>query len=847
MRGGSVIGTVFDDIGDSGCVPVSDCPCMHNGKVYRPGTSYQHRCRSCDCQNGRWKCTEEKCPGHCFLMAGCHIKTFDGKFYTFHGDCSYVMFKVVKCRASERCDVQHIQSELPMFGSDIKAFKQSTFFIFIETKFDVVIAIQLVPMMQVYIRADHSLKKSLRPGLCGTFNDNSKDDFKTVAGLPDTTPTGFGNAMKSLPTCPDVYPFLTNPCYEGIDKEKFADFWCPRLKEPSGMFQQCHHHIDPKEYYKACKYSSCLCDDPEMCMCAIMSTYVQHCRSKGVNLIGWRDKICKKYTVCPETMVYHYNASSCGRTCRSLNQPDHSCQADFSAVDGCVCADGFYLNDKNRCVLQKDCPCYEKDEIFAPGQTVTRRGARCHCRHGKLHCGGGPPAPPTCAPPLVYVNCSLGGSDTVGVECQKTCYSQDDDSECRNVGCQSGCVCPEGLVSNGRGGCIKTSNCPCVHNGKIYQPGETLTVDCNTCSCKNRTFTCTKTECPATCRLYGSGHFTTFDGLTYGFNGQCEYTLLQDSCNGDKNKGSFQIITESVECGSLGTACSKIIKVFYLGMQFELSDGSFHVAHGVLDHKVHIYRSGNFQVVTLLNGISLMWDEKTTLYIRATSKFMGRVCGLCGNYDDNSQNDYLSPSGDVLGESQTFGDSWKALSSCPSPPFIPDPCILKPSRASWAKKHCSIINSVTFQSCHSEVDPSEYFDNCVSDSCSCDTGGDCECFCTAVAAYARACAEAGTCVRWRNPNLCPIFCDYYNSPDECEWHYKPCGAPCMKTCRNPLGKCPIASNSLEGCYPHCPPSHPYFDEDSMKCVTLEECGCYDFLGLHYKVGEKMPADNCYTW
>lgn len=53
-----------------------------------------------------------------------------------------------------------------------------------------------------------------------------------------------------------------------------------------------------------------------------------------------------------------------------------------------------------------------------------------------------------------------------------------------------------------------------------------------------------------------------------------------------------------------------------------------------------------------------------------------------------------------------------------------------------------------------QVEWTPYFDNCVKDSCSCDTGGDCECFCTAVAAYAQACNEAGVCVAWRTPEIC---------------------------------------------------------------------------------------------
>lgn len=39
-------GMVFDDINQTGCVPVSQCPCVYNGVTYAPGAVY-----STDCTN----------------------------------------------------------------------------------------------------------------------------------------------------------------------------------------------------------------------------------------------------------------------------------------------------------------------------------------------------------------------------------------------------------------------------------------------------------------------------------------------------------------------------------------------------------------------------------------------------------------------------------------------------------------------------------------------------------------------------------------------------------------------------------------------------------------------------
>lgn len=61
---------------------------------------------------------------------------------------------------------------------------------------------------------------------------------------------------------------------------------------------------------------------------------------------------------------------------------------------------------------------------------------------------------------------------------------------------------------------------------------------------------------------------------------------------------------------------------------------------------------------------------------------------------------------------------------------------------------------IIYPVCQQQVDNRPFFENCVKDSCACDSGGDCECFCTAVAAYAQACNEAGVCVKWRTPDMC---------------------------------------------------------------------------------------------
>ncbi|XP_062405924.1 mucin-5B, partial [Sardina pilchardus] len=874
--------TVFDDINKTGCIPLSQCSCVHNGKIYASGENYTSSCKECTCVGGQWGCLEYDCPGTCTVEGGSHITTMDGKAYTFHGDCSYVLTKhcyrdeftvlgdLVKCgltdsetclktvtlalfggttvvevRQSGSVHVNRMYSQLPLYTGDLSIFKPSSFYIVIHTNIGLSLEIQLVPVMQVYISADPTFQGQTC-GLCGNFNNMQADDFTTISGLREGTAVDFANTWKTRASCPDVKRSFENPCSLNFENERYAQYWCSMLTDPAGVFSPCHSEISPDIYKTNCMYDSCNCEKSEDCMCAALSSYVHACAAKGTQLNGWRNTTCNKYTnSCPSNTVYSYSMTSCGRTCRSISQNDYSCNIDFVPVDGCGCKEGTYMNEQGDCVAATSCPCYDANTVIPSREVISKDGATCTCKQGQLQCIGKLQAMlTTCPEPMVYFNCSSAGPGAKGSECQKSCNTLD--MACISTECVSGCMCPTGLVTDGKGGCISENDCPCTHNSVLHQPGDSIKVDCNTCVCKDRKWQCTFNQCHGTCTIYGDGHYITFDEKLYTFNGGCAYILAQDFCSNNKDNGTFRVITENIPCGTTGPTCSKSIKIFLGNTELILTDGSNQVVQRDSGEKIP-YKTrimGIYLVIEADNGLILIWDKKTSMFIRLSPEFNGRVCGLCGNYDGNTNNDFTTRSQEVVIDAQTFGNSWAVSSSCPESMTAVSPSANNPHRQSWAQRQCSIITGTVFSSC--KVDPSPFYDACVSDSGACDSGGDCECFCTAVAAYAAACNEAGACVAWRTPKICPLFCDYYNPPGECEWHYKPCGAPCMKTCRNPTGQCSQKTPALEGCYPQCPADQPYFDEDQKKCVEREACGCY-VREIKYSYGQKVPHnESCQT-
>ncbi|XP_060543722.1 mucin-5B-like [Pantherophis guttatus] len=869
-------GTVFDDINGEACIPFEQCSCIYNGESYAPGMTYSAPCRSCVCSGGEWNCTELPCRGICSIEGGSHISTYDEVWYNFHGKCNYILTKICDEETftvlgdlgpcgfteSETClkmvvltinggetyaainregivIVNGMVTQLPISVANVTMFQPSHSFIVLDTNFGLQLVVQVKPLLQLYIYLDPSFQGRMC-GLCGNFNHNQRDDFKTLNGLIEGTAIAFANTWKTQAACDNIKQHFNDPCTVSTENEKYARHWCGLLTDTEGPFAKCHPIVNPKAYHTNCMFDTCACKISEKCMCAALSSYVRACRAKGIELAGWRTNACSKYATCPKSLNYSYEISSCQPTCRSLSEPDITCNIKFVPVDGCTCAPGTYMDDSEICVPANQCPCYYKGTAMLPGEVYHEFGVACTCNQGKLNCYGDGESKQKCTAPMVYFDCRNATTDSKGAGCQKSC--QNFDRHCYNSKCVSGCVCPDGLVSDEKGHCIPVEECPCIHNEATYQPGEKIKVDCNTCICKNRMWKCTMETCLSTCAVYGDGHYITFDDKRYIFNGQCEYTLLQDYCGQNSStQGSFRIISENIPCGTTGTTCSKSIKVFFKNYELILTEEQYKVVKresgGLIPYRIH--QMGIYLMIEIQKGLIVLWDKRTTVFIKLGAEFKGEVCGLCGNYDGNGVNDFTTRSRSVVGDVLEFGNSWKVSPTCPDAKCVKDPCSKNPYRKAWSQKKCSIINSEVFAACHSQVEPTKYYESCVTDACACDTGGDCECFCTAVAAYAKVCSDHGVCVSWRTPSICPMFCDYYNNEGECEWHYKPCGAPCMKTCRNPSGRCAYHLPGLEGCYPQCPGDKPYFSEEEMKCVSV--CGCYDAKGNYHQLGETFTT------
>ncbi|XP_048804372.1 otogelin isoform X4 [Lagopus muta] len=780
------------------CVKPMDCPCDYHGSSFEIGSVVYEECNNCTCIGGKWICTNLTCPAECSVSGDIHFMTFDGREYTFQATCQYILAKsrtsgeftvsLQNAPCGQNQDGSCIQSisiilkqdpkrqvtlthsgdvliydqykiNLPYADDLFEIRKLSSVFLQVKTH----IGLQILydrEGLRLYLQADGRWKDDT-VGLCGTFNGNMEDDFLSPVGVTESTPQLFGNAWKTLSACILVHDSSQmDPCDIHLQSASYAAEACSILTKD--VFAPCYPYLSPIPYFEQCRKDTCKCG--QNCFCSALAHYAHHCKRFGI-VIDFRRSVPDCALSCEDTKEYSTCVSTCGRTCQALSVPE-TCSSD--CVEGCACPFGMYLDSKTeRCVERNECPCYFQGIDYPPGDNVITSLGKCHCSNGVMHCDNNIIAQ-HCPVGQIYINCSNPKVDAE-LSRERTCENQLLNlTFSAHLPCVSGCVCPPGLVKHGDV-CLETDECPCLWKGKEYFPGDKVISSCHTCICQHGSFQCTFHPCPSMCTAYGDRHYRTFDGLTYDFVGTCKAYLVKST------SASFSVVIQNINCFNTGIICRKdiFINVGKSSLIFDDETGnpvSVSLEHGkksstsYMDklQKIQLWKAGFFTVVHFPDEhITILWDQRTTVHVQMGHQWQGELSGLCGNFDLKTINELRTPDNFELTNSQEFGNSWTAV-ECIDRSDIQNPCILNPLREPFAKKECGILFSEAFEACHPVIDVTWFYSNCLADTCGCNQGGDCECFCTSVSAYAHQCCQHGVSVDWRTPRVCPYDCEYFN-------------------------------------------------------------------------------------
>eukprot|EP00062_Callorhinchus_milii_P019147 gi/632973492/ref/XP_007903181.1/ PREDICTED: otogelin-like protein [Callorhinchus milii] len=775
------------------CISVYNCPCIYHGAIYPIGSHLQEGCNECICSGGVWNCTDNDCPAECSVTGDMHFTTFDGRIFTFLGTCQYIFAKShrsnrftatlqnVPCGQQQIC-IQSVTLlidedtskqitltrageiqlginqaiSLPYFNGVTEIRKLSSIFVQVKTTFGLRLQFDKEGG-RLYLQVDSSWKGGT-VGLCGTFNGNLRDDFLSPAGMIEGTPQLHANAWKISSAC--VTPLnvpLIDPCDTNQQNALYSSTMCDILNQE--LFAPCHSFVNPSPYYQRCRYDACKCG--RLCMCTALGHYASLCAKHRIR-IDFRSVVSDCGVICQSNMLYHTCSSSCGRTCQSLSI-NEVCSDD--CAEGCNCPNGtFYHEVLRHCVLKSQCSCQFLGGLYQSGEVTFSNSGPCLCRNGRMECSPpeSEPDPGECPDNKRYFDCRdpPPGLPWTGTACEITCENLMMNLTCPPITpCMSGCVCPPGLVRHG-GDCFLPDNCPCRWKGQEYLPGEVVSSVCYTCVCQRGLFNCTYHPCPEVCTIYNDRHYRTFDGLEYDYVSDCQVYLV-------KTTGALNVSVsaQNMDCYDSGIICMKTLMISIGRTHLYFNDNSGKPRLSSVKREgddFQLWKAGYYVAIHFpMQEIIILWDKKTTVHIQVGPQWRGKLMGMCGNFDKSTANDMTTSNNMEVSNTQAFGDSW-ALGQCVSRDDITRPCEADLIRQPFAKRECAILFSEVFAPCHNVVDVTWFYKNCLTDTCNCNRGGDCECFCTSVAAYAHKCCQKGISVNWRSPSVCPFDCEFYN-------------------------------------------------------------------------------------
>ncbi|XP_067299058.1 zonadhesin, like isoform X1 [Pseudorasbora parva] len=796
------------------CVKEDTCGCRYNGQYYQPGEEYYTKdcellckcdppfvtCNAADCppmeqcgvQDGVIGCYPEGSQD-CIISGDPHYNTFDGKYYSFMGTCTYTLARTCKNNTgpwfsiegkneergisgvsylrklyvtvdgvtvtmmkNRKTLVNGLRVSLPHSPSPLISLSLAGQYVILTTPFG----------LEVKWDGNHYAKISVPSsyydqmcGLCGDYDGNPNNDFTKPDGSQTDSSNQFGDSWQTDEdedaTCkPDPGPQPPcDPVLEGVVSNPEN---CGRINDKKGPFRDCINVVDPLPFFQSCVFDMCRYQGLQQVLCDQLQAYTDACLSAGAPVYQWREPdFCP--LVCPPNSHYSICVSSCPETCLGINGPPGCSE---KCVEGCECDPGFILSD-NKCVPVKDCGCVDPSGSYHP------------------------------------VN--------------ESWYLE---------GCMQKCTC-EG------GGTIQCYNTSCL-------PTET-------CQLEDGDYVC-KPLGTGICSVSGDPHYTSFDDKVHHFMGACSYTLTKP-CNETSGLPYFSVETQNEHRDNnkkVSYVRSVIINVHdttvILGKGRKVQVNGVQVTVPVtLPNGIKIFLSGKFVVLETDFGLRVRFDGNHHADVTLPSSFSGLLCGLCGNYNGNPKDDNIKSDGKPTDSTNELGESWQVPDDRPDCTHGGGDIECDDKIQSEAQKptNCGMITDINgiFKPCHAVVPPNSYFENCVFDQCG--TGGATVALCQAIQSYADLCAQAGVPINWRNNTFCPIKCPVGS-------HYEPCGTACPASCQDPGSEGTCTKPCVEGCV--CDPG---FVLSGDECVPFSECGCTDRNNNYRPVGDSwFTKDDC---
>ncbi|XP_060756598.1 IgGFc-binding protein-like [Neoarius graeffei] len=755
-------GCVCDDgfvLSNSECVPMERCGCAYEGQYYNLGQAFypKGKCSErCVCEEqGKVTCKNdfscgpnEQCEirdgiqacypdgkGSCSISGSGIYNSYDGNQISVQGNCLYRLVETVQTADVKiipfSVTVQEVSSDIVVTRrininlddymialipghpweirvDDVKAFLPVTLeeglvkvyqggaFIILETSFGLKVTYDTVSMATVELPSTY---KNAVQGLCGNYNDKKADDLLTPDSKQASSAEKFVEAWQIIQEGVNCHTGCPpgSTCPEG-GTDKDSD--CKILTSKKGPFSNCHSKIPPLPFYDACVKDVISQPKDKTLVCRHLQNYVVHCQQAGISISSWRNATFCPMT-CPEKSHYELCADTCTSTCASLTVSP-SCS---ECLEGCQCDEGFVF-DGGDCKLLEDCGCLVEGRYYKSGESVVRR------------------------------------------QCKETCTCKSGQFLCQSTDCKEAEVCrnQDGVPTCVWDPCSKTT---CRQKEKCVE--------------KNKKAVCVPTS-KASCLVTGDPNYQTFDGNKFTFQGTCSYVMVK-TAGADKTLTEFTIINKNkLGHTRMGAYINTVTIKFH---QHEITivqhdhnkvivDGKKSALPVDLDSKsVTIIQSGNKGILKTDFGLEVTFDWAAFFNVTVSSSYFDNIVGMCGTYNGNREDDFVTPDGVAVKDNTEWGQSWSVPSNDPDCWHFPS-CSEEEKRRYSGPEFCGLLGDETgpFANCNSTIQLNQLKYRCLFYVCL--THGKHADYCKALTSYSNICKWANTAVspNWRKMTNC---------------------------------------------------------------------------------------------
>ncbi|XP_059497253.1 IgGFc-binding protein-like [Stegostoma tigrinum] len=457
--------------------------------------------------------------------------------------------------------------------------------------------------------------------------------------------------------------------------------------------------------------------------------------------------------------------------------------------------------------------------------------------------------------------------EACGTGCPMTCCTLSEPESC-NVTCGEGCQCDDGFVLSGED-CVPLGKCGCLYQDSYYRLGQTFFPrgKCGErCVCQDGGIVkCHEMECGPNeeckvvagvrgcysitsgwCTIAGDLHYRTFDGVSFNFQGSCTYTLAT-VCQGGEDLPNFTVTARNQQLHPEERPVTSQLEVHVHGYALTLErsvrwrvkvNGTrTNLPLRLSEGRIIVYQLGHRVQIQTEFGLNVSYDLSYSSRVTVPGRYKGRICGLCGNFNDKKEDDLVSPAGKDTKGVTDFVQSW----STPGPGEAckqvdgkyPLQCPKNKTAVLQNAMYCEFLGlpSGPLSVCHSTVDPQPFIRDCLFDTCH--ANGNTQVLCHSLRAYMDVC-QAAAGINLNNQaqsKLCTMKC-----PENS--HYEACADTCATTCAGvtEFANCPETCN--DGC--QCDEG---FYANGDTCVPIEKCGCFE-NGHYYQPNEVSIQDNC---